>query len=103
MTNTEIDHALALAIGYLPEHVRVFVDGYTWVWRNGAWYVFDHLDWKTIGPIAERYDAFPRYFKSGYANGAHWCAYKRMGHGLKYTAGTPQTAIALAVIEGVKK
>ena len=50
MTPTEINKALALAIGYLPEHVRVTDDGTVRLCRplSGApslnWYEFDFTD-----------------------------------------------------------
>jgi hypothetical protein len=57
---------------------------------------FDYRDWNVIGPIAERYDAFPRKL----ASMEGWWA-DVFGKNAKF-ADTPQKAIAMAVIEANK-
>ena len=80
MNDLEISKALALAIG----------------WTGGAWKMFDYRDWNVIGPIAERFDAFPKKL----ASMEGWWA-DVFGKDARF-ADTPQKAIALAVI-GAKK
>jgi len=67
MTDIEISRQLALAIGYLPEHVKVD-RGFVWVSRSfvtssgitwETWQIFTHDDPSVIWPIAERFDCFP--------------------------------------------
>jgi hypothetical protein len=115
MTDLEISKALALAIGYLPEHVRdygvgsinfnkgagviqVFChDGAYGVDRtecNHLWNIFRYTDWNVISPIAERFDCFPARTN---------CYWKALHSGHLVYAYTPQKAIALAVIQGAKK
>jgi hypothetical protein len=97
MTDTEIDKALALAIGHKVAYVTVLGEGIPQVWVQvdprfeWAIRVFDHRDWNVIGPIAERYDAFPYQSVNG-----NWVSAALDYH------DTPQKAIALAVI-GAKK
>ncbi len=114
MTDLEISKALALAIGYLPEHVRAYGvgstnynngEGVTQVFRhdgvygvhrtecNHLWNNFRYTNWNVIGPIAEREDAFP------YLSGAGWTVSWTLGAGFD----TPQKAIAMAVIQGAEK
>lgn len=107
MTDLEIDKALALAIGWEADQITEHM-GYLYVadWPRKynrqsvlhggfyhppmlPWERFSHKDWAVAGPIAERYDCFPR--KDG-----GWYVW-----GLKLY-DTPQEAIALAVI-GAKK
>lgn len=104
MTDNEINVKLALAIGYLPEHVKVAY-GVCVVYRavvaphpNAGWYEFDHTHWKTIGPIAERFDLFPN--RDGNVD---WYVLLlgEVRHEFRY-GKTPQEAIALAVIERAK-
>ena len=64
MTDTEIDRRLALAIGYLPEHVQQTLGRMVIVNRpveveTELWVEFDHTEWGTISPIAEKFDLFP--------------------------------------------
>jgi hypothetical protein len=113
MRDIEISKALALAIGYLPEHVRVYGvgsityhkgEGVVQVFRhdgvygvhrtecNHLWNNFQYEKWAIAGPIAERYDCFP--YKSYYGK---WVT--NLG---QTDQDTPQKAIALAVI-GAKK
>jgi hypothetical protein len=62
-----------------------------------GWRAFDYRDWNIIGPIAERYAAFPNkmpYMITQFAPG--WAASTSTGPYVE--ADTPQQAIALAVI-----
>ena len=116
MTDIEISKALALAIGYLPEHVREYGvgssnynrgEGIIQVFRhdgvygvnrtecNFLWNDFRYTTWNVIGPIAELFDAFPFRIASKW----HIFNVKTTG---TTCADTPQKAIALAVI-GAKK
>jgi len=100
MTDLEINKALALAIGWkadcvLPKASTSLTLAQCWVYTGFQWRIFSYKDWKVIGPIAERYNCFP---------------YKWRDTNLWVTvdasepyADTPQKAIALAVIQGVKK
>lgn len=105
----EISKKLALAIGYRPEHVRVSLVGTIHVFRprseahlvgNPAlksailWGTFDYRWWDVIGPIAEKFDCFPIRFDA-----TRWEVY----NGGVIHADIPQRAIALAVIQGVRK
>jgi hypothetical protein len=107
MTDLEISKALALAIGwryvYTADGMCLVdtADGRNRVWVNGAWLVgcriFDYRDWNVIGSIAEKYDAFP---VMSACHGDDWCI---VTESVEVYADTPQKAIALAVIQGVKK
>ena len=100
MTDQELNKALALKIGYLPERIdiRNYGDGdqihvydpYRFGWRK-----FDYMEWKTIMPIAVKYglDLLCSEYGSSLA-GFPW--------GEKAMAPTLQRAIALAVL-GVKE
>lgn len=97
LTDLEISKALALAIGWHKSQVHWFTYGvYIQRQENGCWVVdaFDYRDWNVIGPIAEKFDCFPRW------NGASW---ESVGLTDYVYANTPQKAIALAVIQGAKK
>lgn len=67
MTDAQISKALALAIGYRPEHVKG-TEKHCAVYRTHSrlmnpyegLYVFDYRDPAVIWPIAERFDCFPR-------------------------------------------
>jgi len=113
MTDLEISKALALAIGWPEDRVTITtmsVDGgVTWVdacvsvrpdgskFGRPFWYT----DWNVIGPIAERYSAFP---SDCHGNGSWWVAgCGRNGRDEGQGADTPQKAIALAVIQGANK
>lgn len=99
MTHAEISRALALAIGYLPEHVRIRNGAVCEVWRTKWWVVFDFRAPSVIWPIAERYNAFPaRDFKMGKENG-RWWAFKGKRF---YFADTAAAAVAMAVIGASK-
>ncbi len=101
MTDIEIDRALALAIGWKRMLPNPEADGLKqcWVWAGSKWRLFSHKDWNVIGPIAERYDAFPYQFNIA-EEPEKWIV---LAHGRYHVADTPQKAIALAVIEGAKK
>ena len=95
MTDLEISKALALAIGWTKRQCGLDGSGafytnisndYTW---HKNWKVFDYRDWNVIGPIAERYDCFPKKDMYG-----QWVA----GVYPYVIFSTPQKAIALAVI-----
>ena len=96
MTETEINKALALKIGYLPEHVLQGSYGAVMVNRPletmvNNWSVFNFMDWHTIMPIAVKYglDLLCSEYGSSLA-GFPW--------GEKAMAPTLQRAIALAVL-----
>ena len=96
MTDLEISKALALAIGYPRSYVNVLgepeqvwvqtLKGYAWSIR-----VFDYRDWSVIGPIAEKYNCFPRKSRTKYG-------WRTEAVGYEVYADTPQKAIAIAVI-----
>ena len=97
MTDTEINKALALKIGYLPENVNVAKDGLVSVCRAAFfghyWSQFDFMDWNTIMPIAVKY---------GVTNGSKGIVKQEQfafifGEGVHYD-DTLQRAIALAVL-----
>lgn len=97
MTDLEINKQLALSIGYLPRDMfqqksTVTDDEYQMVRHENSWCCFDYKDWETIGPIAERYDLFPKK--------AAWSAYRWsiVTDKVGVFADIPQKAIALAVI-----
>ena len=100
-SDLEIDRALALAIGWKdePNKMRVselFESLQVWI---GYWANFSYKDWNVIGPIAERYNAFPVLFDGN----PKWYSNAWSGTRLhEEFADTPQKAIALAVI-GAKK
>jgi len=112
MTDLEISKALALAIGWREDQVSITTmstDGISWIpgcvnvkpdgYKFGR--PFWYTDWNVIGPIAERYDCFPKYLK--YVLGeSNWCAQLKIGSGMDWMADTPQKAIALAVIGAEK-
>ena len=106
LSDLEISEALALAIGWKPMRVAIIGDkciadtedqsrkktDYGWV--RGR--IFDYRDWTIAGPIAERFDCFP--IKTGEVWNSRF-----MRRGCGVSAHSPQKAIALAVIAGVKK
>ena len=98
MTDLEISKALALAIGWKPEQLEVF-NGNMLCIEVGPSHLkeFRYDSWNVTGPIAERYGCFPqrRYYTTG---DAYWSACVRE----YFYADTPQKAIALAVIGGMK-
>lgn len=105
MSDLEISRALAIAIGWEPEQMRVFDDDMLCVIRrSGSLREFDYRDWNVIGPIAEKYSAFPQQYPYTPGRIGMWQAHAIV-NGVYATklAYTPQKAIALAVIEGAKK
>lgn len=96
MTDFELNKALALAIGYKPEHARQLTSSEViYVFHDTNWLIFQFTDWNVIGPIAEKYNAFPDRCGHG------WAA--AVGNSLLTwaEADTAQKAIAMAVIGGV--
>jgi len=100
MTDLEISKALALAIGWKDVQVMFekrsygtfcLVDAVGAPFAN--WKRFDYRDWNVIGPIAARYDLFPK------ASGVGW--YIAHSFSPDYS-DTPQKAIAMAVIGAAK-
>ena len=106
MTDLQISKALALAIGWKRMLPNPEADGLQqcWVWTGHSWRVFDYRDWAVIGPIAERYFAFPSQFVDRRGKVVAWeaCLYSEArGCRVPFSvmkADTPQKAIALAVI-----
>ena len=96
MTPAETSRALALAIGYLPEHVRIdpgFGCRVVCADADGTfWCRFDFTEPDVIWPIAERYNAFPVRDESG-----RWDV---PGVPMFGGADTAAEATALAVIGG---
>ena len=93
MTDLEISRALALAIGWKTVTTS---DKVVRVGTGSGWRIFDYKFWTIAGPIAEKFDAFPGKSDRG------WDAYSPV-LGYFVEADTPQKAIALAMIQGVKK
>lgn len=106
MTDTEIDKRLALAIGYRPKDVRqtlgrmVIVNRPSEV-KSEFWAPFDHTEWGTISPIAERFDLFPR--KTFRGVWLTWCDRAPDFVPMRIEGTTPQRAIALAAIAKLEK
>ena len=102
MTELEISKALALAIGW--DDLWVDKHGQLWVGLKSEELhegIFNYRDWNVIGPLSERYNAFPVQFDSDkrwYSN--TWVESRQELE--EAWADTPQKAIALAVI-GAKK
>ena len=94
MTDTEIDKALALAIGWETHQMWVGSTGNLYLHVNSSWRVFSHKDWNVIGPIAKQFRLLVD-FKTCVAWQPNMSVGKR--------GDTPQKAIALAVINGAKK
>lgn len=97
MTDQEINRKLAQAIGWKPKQIEIS-NGEVLVrldltrrWDWTSLRVMNFMDWRVIGPIAQRYDCFP------FGNGNGWCAYAESVSRSVYS-DTPQQAIALAVI-----
>ena len=96
MTDIEIDKALALAIGWPEDDVEPCGETIE-VWApEGRWRTFDHRDWATISPIAERYNCFPYKLRGIECHGG----WNVLSSGKDFTDISPQRAIALAVIGG---
>jgi hypothetical protein len=102
MTNLEISKALALAIGWDEYLITTYTTGNLYVHYVdfdgvlGCGKRFDYRDWNVIGPIAEKYNCFPRK----YTVGPKW--FVLSSNGTCRDADTPQKAIALAVIGAMK-
>lgn len=102
MTDLEISKALAIAVGWKSEQIKVLRGAsIVCVNRDGvgsdwAWPTFDYRDWNVISPIAEKYECFPIRTKTD-----EWFANIFDCNG--FYADTPQKAIALAVIAGAQK
>ena len=111
MTNLEIDKALALAIGYLPEHVCVFL-GDLCVYRPECtvdlvfdrikhWHIFSHKDPAVILPIVIE-KKLSLLFDNGCEEWTFFKVYRPNGViYVKYKSY--ETAAALAVIELAKE
>ena len=101
MTPTEINKRLALAIGYLPEHVRVTDNGTVRVCRpfSGApslnWYEFDFIDARITVALIERY----KIAVEPYHGTKMWRAVKYYG-GAPFLAMSLREAVAWVVIRG---
>ena len=103
---TDIDRRLALAIGYLPEHIFTWNDPETSIgklrvlsrWTDAVnftyWAEFSHTDPTVIWPIAAKYDCFPH--KS--ACDGRWDTDYHYGY-----QDTPELAVAMAVIEAFER
>ena len=102
MTELEISKALALAIGWKPKDIRCTITTVFVMTEYPGYFpqeeIFNYDNWSVIGPIAERYDAFP-YER----NNRSWMTYSSKFHIYGPEAETPQKAIALAVIRGLSK
>ena len=103
MTELEINKALALAIGWPKKRVSDYMtDDFVLIteWPEvGFVRRFDYRDWAVIGPIAEKYNAFPLH----YQRQGGWISIATVGDAVNEAmSDTPQKAIALAVI-GAKK
>ena len=100
MTDLEISEKLALAIGWNRKVVTSHNTNAVWVYTGSCWMLFDYRTWSIIGPIAQRYSAFP---SDCHGDGSWWIAgCGRIGKDVGQGASTPQKAIAMAVIEGTK-
>jgi hypothetical protein len=87
----EINRRLALAIGYAPWDILVQSSS-VMVFRELEFCEFDHQDWRTIGPIMDRYKMFPFW-----SDGAE--AFEiRPGGVMTILEGCPKTCAAMAVI-----
>ena len=105
MTDAEISHKLALALGYLPSDIyasKAFCNVHH---KTGPVHVgcatfhrFDYTDPAVIWPIAKHYKCFP-YHSQFDRPGRQWAAV--LG-GKVYEAAAPEMAVALAVIGGSK-
>lgn len=105
MNNVEINRGLALAIGYRPEDIWVHHSGAVEVTRRTKieaghlvlthW--FDYMDWRVIGPIAEKYKLMPCADQRGGA----W--HVKSGYFLLANSTCPRACIALAVIEAAER
>jgi hypothetical protein len=102
MTNTEINRKLALAIGYLPEHIIASRYG-VYVRRNTGGgqelYTFHHQNPTVILPIMERYEITVFLLKN-----RDWSAFLYINGTITEGRHTnPRTATALAVINAKER
>jgi hypothetical protein len=102
MDDKEISKALALAIGYLPEHIRDdrVLKGRIQVFRQpdgfiGSWFPFSYKAGNVIWPIAVTYDCFPYRLP----HGGNWIVERIFGNWESTAGKTPEKAVALAVIK----
>lgn len=95
MTDLEISKALALAIGW-PQVLTTEWNIMVRSTRNNLepWRYFDYRNETVAFRIAEKYDCFPEKVVNGWTCWINRCS---------SNADTPQKAIALVVIEGVKE
>jgi hypothetical protein len=93
MTELELNKKLALAIGWREDQMEQI--GRDLCMRVEYFKVFDYTDWRVIGPIAQRFKAFP--LDSVRFKGM-WYSHLTDEH-----YDTPQLAIAMAVIQGAGK
>lgn len=101
MTDAQISRALALAIGYRPEDVRIRGNSVEvrrplrpGAWLSEGWHLFSY-GWPDVAwAVAERYDCFPYFMESTQTwtcSPAQWA--------LRKDADTAAKAVALAVIK----
>ena len=104
MTDLEISRALALAIGWNLRNV-ILKDLYgtrlaqCWCFTGVQWVEFDYRDWNVIGPIAEKFNAFPSKWNTD--SEKVWYAWDMVNRST-HAADTPQRAIAMAVIAAAR-
>jgi len=98
MTDAEINLALALKIGYLPEHVVLvrrenrYVVNRPSEWITEYWSAFDYTDWNTIMPIAEKYSVIGGTYEG------KWSEAWADSNDIVFFDESLQRAIALAVL-----
>jgi len=93
LPDRDVNYRLALTIGYSREQIyTAFTSDDVYVLFNNNWEKFNYKEWRTISPIAEKYDMFPSL--SGFFPGDWVCTGE-----YRYYAKTPQRAIAQAVVE----
>jgi hypothetical protein len=112
MTDLEIDRALALAIEWREDQMRV-LGGTLWLKTNDfphmsngppmiPWRMFSHKKPAVIWPIAERYNAFPVLF-DGDPNWYSNCWVEDQRRLREAWSDNACTAVALAVIRSKKE
>jgi hypothetical protein len=103
MTGQEINMQLALAIGHKSGWVNTHGTDSVWVFTGTTNRQFDYRDPAVIWPIAERFDAFPS--KSQGLSPGWWPRGVVRGKCMSHIGicDTAAKAVALAVIEGMKK
>jgi len=114
MEKIEIDRQLALAIGYLPEHVREYV---SWDgpeirvmrptlhaeldYQDGCWFTWNHLDSTIIWPLAKHYKCFPCRVTNLRTKEVLWAS--DVSGILVASDDTPEEAAAMAIIKRSRK